>query len=124
MMLADGAPIETIGAELSTANVALGPAARARLPATSEAVPEAIEIPRVPLPEMPDSVTVRVVPLPETTMLLAVAPLPFKLMLPEERVALLKLASEYVTVKLTGPPDVMLAEGVPIAMVGAVLSIV
>ena len=47
---------------LSTVKVALGPAAGARLPARSEAVPAAIEIPRVPLPVMLPMVTVRVSP--------------------------------------------------------------
>ena len=46
--------------------VALGPAAGARLPARSEAVPAAIEIPRVPLPVMLLMVTVRVRPEPVT----------------------------------------------------------
>ena len=35
-----------VGAVLSTVKVALGPAAGARLPAKSEAVPAAMEIPR------------------------------------------------------------------------------
>ena len=59
-----GAPIEIVGAVLSTVKVALGPAAGARLPARSEAVPAAIEIPSVPLPVMPLMVTVRVRPDP------------------------------------------------------------
>ena len=46
--------------------VALGPAAGARLPARSEAVPAAIEIPRVPLPVMLLMVTVQVRPEPVT----------------------------------------------------------
>ena len=55
-----------VGAVLSTVKVALGPAAGARLPARSEAVPAAMEIPREPLPVMPPIVTVRVRPEPET----------------------------------------------------------
>ena len=43
---------------LSTVKVALGPAAGARLPARSVAVPAAIEIPSVPLPVMLPMVTV------------------------------------------------------------------
>jgi len=54
------------GAVLSTVKVALGPAAAAVLPARSEAVPAAIEMPSVPLPVMLETVTVRVVLLPVT----------------------------------------------------------
>ncbi len=56
----------TVGAVLSTVNVALGPAAGARFPAKSVAVPAAIEMPSVPSPVMPERVTVRVRPLPVT----------------------------------------------------------
>ena len=59
--------MEIVGAVLSTVDqAALGPAAGARLPARSEAVPAAIEIPSVPLPVMLLMVTVRVRPEPET----------------------------------------------------------
>ena len=40
----------TVGAVLSTVNVVLGPAAGALLPAVSDAVPAAIEMPSVPSP--------------------------------------------------------------------------
>ena len=66
VIVADGAPMEIVGAVLSTVKVPLGPAAGARLPARSEAVPAAIEIPRLPLPVMLLIVTVRVRPEPET----------------------------------------------------------
>ena len=41
-----------------TVKVAEGPAGGARLPARSVAVPDGIEIPKVPLPLMPEMVTV------------------------------------------------------------------
>ena len=64
---ADGALMLTVGAELSTANDALGPPALARLPAASVAVPGAMVNPSVPSPATPVNVTVRVeVPDPVT----------------------------------------------------------
>ena len=63
----EGAPIETVGAVLSSINVVEGPAPAAKFEAASVAVPEAIVIPTVPSPVQEDSVTVRVlVPAPET----------------------------------------------------------
>ena len=62
-----------MGAVLSTMNVPLGPAAGARLPARSEAVPAAMDIPNVPLPVMPLIVTVRVRPEPLTLLMLPAA---------------------------------------------------
>jgi hypothetical protein len=62
------------GPELSTVKLLLGPADRAWLPASSEAVPEAREIERVPSPARLLRVTVRVpVPEPETDVLPALA---------------------------------------------------
>jgi hypothetical protein len=91
---AEGLPMLTVGAVLSTVKVALGPAAGAELPAKSVPVPEAIERPIVPLPLKLESVTVRVEPLPETLTVPAVAvPVVFKLMFPEASVLELKLAS-------------------------------
>ena len=95
VVAADGLPMAIVGAVLSTTKVELGPDPDAKWPTVSEAVPEAIEIPNVPSPEMPDNVTVRVVPLPETTMPEAVALLVLtKVMLPADKVAPLKLGSE------------------------------
>src|SRR5882724_11854099 len=89
----------TVGAVLSTVNVALGPAAGARLPAVSEAVPAAIEIPRVPLPVMPERVTTRVVvPAPTDTVVALAVPVLFSVMLPAASVLEAKWASAYVTV--------------------------
>ena len=95
MTAADGLPIETVGAVLSTVKVVLGPAAAAVLPAVSEAVPAPIEMPSVPSPVMLDNVTVRVIPLPVTETLPALAdPVLFTVMLPLDNVELPKLASE------------------------------
>ena len=64
---AEGPLILTDGGELSTLNVALGPAAGAELQVPSSAVPAVMEMPRVPSPEMLSTVTVRVVlPEPDT----------------------------------------------------------
>lgn len=88
----------TVGEVLSTVNVVLGPAAGARLPAVSEAVPEAMEIPRVPSPVILESVTVRVVPVPVTPTVALAVPLLLSVMLPATSVLELKLVSAYVTV--------------------------
>ncbi len=86
--------MEMVGAVLSTVNVALGPAAGARFPARSVAVPAAIEMPSVPLPVMPESVTVRVRPLPLTARPeLAADPVLITVMFPDTRVLLLKFVS-------------------------------
>jgi len=87
------------GAELSTVKVALGPAAGVRLPAVSEAVPAAMEIPIVPSPVMPERVTVRVVPVPVMPIVVALAvPVVFSVMFPDASVLELKNVSAYVTV--------------------------
>src|SRR6266516_3124982 len=70
-----------VGAVLSTAKVALGPAAGAVLPARSVAVPVAMEMPRVPSPLMPERVTVRVLPLPVTATVALAVPVVFSVML-------------------------------------------
>ena len=72
----------TVGPVLSTVKVALGPAAGARLPARSEAVPAAIEIPREPSPVMLPMVTVRVRPEPETLSVPLAVPVAFRVMFP------------------------------------------
>ena len=90
---AEGAAMEIVGAVLSTVKVVLGPAAGARLPARSEAVPAAIEIPRLPLPVMLLMVTVRVRPVPLTAIVPLAVPVLFSVMLPAARVLVLKLAS-------------------------------
>ena len=94
MTVAEGAEIAMVGALLSTVNVALGPAPGALLPAVSVAVPAAMLIPSVPLPEMPERVTVRVVPLPVTpTDEAAAEPVAFTVMLAGANVLELKFAS-------------------------------
>ena len=90
-----------VGAVVSTWNVLLGPAAGEVLPAVSEAVPGAIEIPREPSPEIPLSVTVRVFPLPETPIVAIAFPVLFRVMSLGDKVLALKCASLYITVKLT-----------------------
>ena len=54
----------TVGGVLSTMKVVAGAGGGARLPARSEAVPAANEMPSVPSPVMPLMVTVSVVPSP------------------------------------------------------------
>ena len=72
-----------LGAVLSTVTDALGPAAAAALPATSVAVPDAIEMPRFPLPAIPEIVTVRVeVPDPVTATVPLAVPVAFSVMPP------------------------------------------
>lgn len=90
---ADGEPIEMVGAVLSTVKVVLSPAAGARLPEVSDAVPDAIEIPRMPLPVMLEMVTVLVVPEPLTAKLPEAEPVECKVILPTAKVLELKLAS-------------------------------
>ena len=63
----EAVPMLTVGSVVSTLNVVLGPAAVAELPALSEAVPDAMEIPRVPSPEIPVIVTVALLVLPFVT---------------------------------------------------------
>ena len=59
-----GEEIATEGSVLSTMKVVLGPAAAARFPAMSLAVPAASEMPSVPSPVIEPIVTVRVLPAP------------------------------------------------------------
>ena len=77
---AEGAEIVATGPVLTTANVALGPAAGARLPEESAPVPAAIEMPSVPPPVMPLIVTVRVAPEPVTAILPVALPLELSVM--------------------------------------------
>ena len=58
-LAAEGEPTMTCGAVLSAVKSALGPAARAALPAASVAVSCPMEIPRVPSPVMSETVTMR-----------------------------------------------------------------
>src|SRR5881396_3778908 len=109
------------GPLLSTVNVALGPAAGAVLPAVSVAVPAAIEMPSVPSPVMLESVTVRVVPVPVTAINAVAVPVVFSVILPTTSVLALKFESAYVTVYVTGPERVVVADGAPIDTVGGVL---
>ena len=81
------------GGVLSTVNVALGPAAGAVLPAVSDAVPAAMEIPMVPSPVVFVIVTVRVVPEPETNTVPFAVPVLFKVTVAGASVLALKCAS-------------------------------
>ena len=93
VILNDGLPMAIVGAVLSTVNVVEADEAGAEFPARSVAVPAAIEMPKVPLPVIPEIVTVRVVPEPVTpTVPLAVFVL-FSVILPGASVLELKLAS-------------------------------
>ena len=93
-MLTEGEPMLMVGPVLSTLKVVDGPAAGAVLPARSLAVPDAMEIPKVPSPVILDRVTVRVVPEPVTPIVPAVAdPVVFKVIFPDESVLELKFAS-------------------------------
>ena len=76
--MAEGALIVTEGGVLSTAKVSLGPAASAKRPTESTAVPAATEIPKVPSPVIPEIVTVRVLPLPDTLTIPLAVPVLFK----------------------------------------------
>lgn len=81
----EGEPIETVGAVLSTIKVVLaGVEVAIGLPAASLAVVEAIVIPKVPLPLMPEMViTLVLVPDPETppTKVPVAVPVTFSVML-------------------------------------------
>ena len=82
-----------MGAVLSTMNAVLALGAGARFPARSDAVPDAIEIPRLPSPVIPLIVTVRVRPVPLTPTVPLAVPVLFNLMLAGANVLLLKSAS-------------------------------
>src|SRR5262249_36064987 len=81
------------GGVLSTINVALGPAAGAVLPAASDAVPAAMEIPRVPSPVVLVMVTVREVPEPETKTVPLAVPVLFSVIFAGASVLALKCRS-------------------------------
>ena len=83
----------TVGPVLSTVNVELGPAAGAKLPAKSEAVPAAIEIPSEPLPVISLKVTVRVKPVPVTPTVPLAVPVSFKVMFAGARLMVLSSVS-------------------------------
>ena len=80
MIVSEGGPIVTVGDVVSTTNVSLGPAAKVRLPAKSDAVPAASEIPNVPLPLTLLMVTVRVSPVPEIPTVPVAVPVAFRVM--------------------------------------------
>ena len=82
-----------VGAVLSTVKIVLGPAAGARFPAVSLAVPAAIEMPNVPLPVIPLIVTVRVAPLQDTPTEPLAVPVAFNVTSPGANVLALKFAS-------------------------------
>ena len=91
--LVEGAPMVTDGTLWSTVKEVAGPAAEARLPARSDAVPEAKEIANVPFPLMPEIVTVRALPLPDTLAVPAAVPDVIKVTSPAANVLALKLSS-------------------------------
>src|SRR5439155_20760598 len=84
-----------------------------------------MEMPSVPSPPMPTIVRVRVAPvlLSKLSVPLAV-PVMLRCTLDEDSVLAWKLASVYVTVKVTGPVVVMALEGALIITVGLALSTV
>jgi hypothetical protein len=85
--LGDGSSMVIVGPVLSTVKVVLGPAAGAGLPMLVVAVPEAIEMPSVPSPEMLEIVTVRVlVPEPLTAIVPVAVPVVFKVMFAADNV--------------------------------------
>ena len=93
VIVVDGALIVTDGIVGSTLNVALGPAAGARLPARSAAVPVAREKPKVPVPVMLEMVTARVLPLPDTLTVPVAVPVVFNVTFATASVLEPKLAS-------------------------------
>ena len=93
MIPAEGEPIATVGAMVSTVNAALADEAGARLPALSLAVPPAIEIPRVPFPAMLEIVTVWLVPLPATFTTPSAVPVLVNVTWLDVNALVLKLAS-------------------------------
>ncbi len=80
--VADGDPIDRVGALLLTVKVVLGPAPEAVFPARSEAVPEAIDIPSVPSPLMLEMVIVLVEPVPESVTVPSAVPVLLRVILP------------------------------------------
>lgn len=109
------------GAVLVTLNVVLGPAAPALLPAASDAVFAAIEMPMVPLPVMLEIVTVRVaVPLPLTLMAPVAEPVVFRATSTSASVT--AFAPVYVIVYDTGPVAVSVVDGALMVTPGGVLS--
>ena len=82
-----GAPMLRVGAELSTVNVVLGPAAAALIPSFPVAVAAARLMPSVPSPVIELIVTVRVVvPVPDTATLPVAVPVVFNVTLPAANV--------------------------------------
>jgi hypothetical protein len=104
-------------------NVALGPAAGAALPAASTAVAPAIDMPSVPVPVTFSSVTVReLAPVPDTEIPALAVPVVINEISPPPSVT--ADAPVYVTVYVTGPVAVTVAEGALMLMPGGVLSTV
>src|SRR5687768_4492831 len=97
-MLAEGADMLMLGAVLSTAKVLLGPAAGAKFPAVSLAVPAAMEIPKAPLPLILSLLAALPISLPDTPIVPVAVPVAFKVMSVPLSVLALKFASAYVTV--------------------------
>ena len=108
---------------VSTEKGVPGPAAGARLPALSLAVPAAMEMLNVPLPVMLLMVTVLLSPEPWTLVIVPFAvPVLFKVISPASSVFALKFVSAYVIVYVTGPLLVLATLGAPISIVGAMVS--
>ena len=81
--------IPTVGAVLSTLQIALGPAAKAELPALSEAVSATMDILKVPSPVIPLIVTTRSeVPEPLTATVPAAVPVVLRMIFPSAKVTL------------------------------------
>ena len=112
------AGVATVGPVLSVVKVALGPAAGARLPTLSDAVPAAMPIPRLPSPVMFSMVTICVTPVPETATVPLAVPVVFRVTLPGLSVLPAKNGSTYVTVYSDGPPAAYEAEGALITTLG------
>ena len=113
----------TVGGVLSTVNVVDAPIALDVLPAVSDAVPAAIDIPKVPSPVMFEIVTALVaVPEPVTATVPFAVPVLFKVTFPFARVTV--SAPVYVMVYVIGPDLVIVADGEPMEFVGPVVSIV
>ncbi len=118
----EGPLTEMVSGVLSTVTRSLGPAPNAELPAVSEAVPAATEMPSVPSPVILLIVTVRALR-PEPLMLIVPLAVPVLLSVTLAAVRDIELAPPpYSIVYVTGPEPVQVVDGPSIATVGGVLS--
>src|ERR1035437_3633410 len=116
-----------VGDVLTTSKVVLGPAAGAVLPAKSEAVPAAMEMPSDPLPEILEMWTVLPRLGPVTLDIVPVAvPVVIRVISVGARVigptSAPPSGSPYRTTYVTGPAEVELTDGEPMERVGEVVS--